>query len=129
LEIKFLFSLFATIGIIIACLGLFGLSSYITAQRTKEIGIRKVLGASLPAIIFMLSKDVLKLIIIALIVSIPFAWYLMSHWLENFSYQIAIGFEIFLLAAAMAIAISYFTVVIQSWKTAISNPMRALQEE
>lgn len=128
-NMKALFSLFASIAILIACLGLFGLSSYITAQRTKEIGIRKILGASPSGLLFLLSKDVLKLIMLALILAIPVAWYFLSQWLDNFNYRIELSFGVFLLAAFIAILISFFTVTLQAWKTTVANPIHSLREE
>jgi putative ABC transport system permease protein len=124
-----LFNYFAGITIIISCLGLFGLATYTAEQRTKEIGIRKVLGASVGTITLLLSKDFLKLVMIAFIIATPMAWYLMNQWLENFAYQIDISIWIFLLAGFLAIAIALLTVSYQSIKAALANPVKSLRNE
>jgi len=124
-----LFSFFALLAITISCLGLFGLSSFMAAQRTKEIGIRKVLGASIFSVWNLLSKDFVYLVIISLFISVPVAWYTMSGWLRGYSYRINIGWEIFLFAALLAIMIALITVSFQALKAAVTNPVKSLRTE
>src|SRR5690606_9450591 len=112
-----------------ACLGLFGLAAFNAEKRSKEIGIRKVLGASVGQITYKLSIDFLKLVGIAIVISLPMAWYAMNKWLEDFSYRIDIGWGVFLLATLLAIAISILTVSYQSIKAAIANPIKSLRTE
>ena len=99
-------SIFAALAIIIACLGLFGLASFSTEQRTKEIGVRKVLGASVANVIFMLSKDIIKLVILANIIALPLVIYVMNNWLENFAYRIDLGYVVFISSAFIAFLIA-----------------------
>jgi len=124
-----LFQLLAGLAIFISCLGLFGLAVFATEQRTKEIGIRKVLGASVAGIIGLLSKDFLKLILIALLVACPLAYYLMEEWLTNYVYRIDISIGVFIVAGALTIGIALLTVGMQSLKAAIANPVKALRSE
>jgi putative ABC transport system permease protein len=123
------FTLFTFLALFIACIGLFGLVSYQIVQRTKEIGIRKVLGASSLTLVELLSKDFLKLVTIALILAIPIAWYAMHQWLNNFAYRIEIHWWVFLLVALPALCIPLFTVGVQSLRAALANPIEALKEE
>lgn len=124
-----IFSFFTMIALLIACMGLFGLVSHQVLQRTKEIGIRKVLGASTFSIVGLISKDFLKLILLALFLAIPIAWYLMDQWLQNFVYHISIEWWIFILAGIMTIAIALLTVSIQSIRAALSSPSESLRTE
>jgi putative ABC transport system permease protein len=124
-----LFVIFAVLAIIIGCLGLFGLSAYTASQRIKEIGIRKVLGASVPDITKMLSTDFLKLIIIAIVIASPIAWWVMSKWLEDFAYRINISLWVFVIAGLVAIVIAFLTVSFQAIKAAIANPVKSLRTE
>jgi putative ABC transport system permease protein len=124
-----LFSTFAGLAIFIACLGLFGLSSFTAARRRKEIGIRKVLGATVVSIIGMLSKDFIKLVLIAIIIAAPIAWYTMSRWLENFASSIRISPGVFILASLTVVLIALATVSWQSVKTALANPVKSLRSE
>ena len=117
------------LGIIIACLGLLGLATFAAQQRVKEIGIRKVLGASVFNVVTLLSKDFLMLVIIALILAVPVAWYVMNEWLKDFAYRINIQWWIFLVAAVIAIIIAFVTISTQAIKTAISNPVKSLRTE
>jgi len=117
------------ISVFLACLGLFGLAALAAINRTKEIGIRKVLGASLPGIVKLLSKDFLKLVIIALIVAAPLAWYFMNKWLQDFAYRISIAWWIFIIAGALAIFIAFITISLQAVKAAIANPVKSLRTE
>ncbi|MEM1134298.1 MAG: ABC transporter permease [Bacteroidota bacterium] len=124
-----LFGLFAALAIFIACLGLFGLAAFTAQKRTKEIGIRKVVGATVPHIIILLSTDFLKLVIIGLLLAIPIAWYSMSRWLEDFAFQIKIDPEVFLLAGFTVVLIALLTVSWQSIKVAVMNPVDSLKNE
>ena len=122
-------SLFAVFAIIISCLGLFGLSSYICEQRTKEIGIRKVLGAAVGTLVIFLNKDFTKLILISIALAIPVSYILMSNWLTNFAYRVEISPALFVAAAMLALIISWATVSGQSIKTALMNPVESLRNE
>ncbi len=123
------FSIFAGFAIFIACLGLMGLSLFATAQRTKEIGVRKVLGATISNIIVLLSKDFIKLVIVAIIIASPVAWFIMHNWLQDFAYRINISWWIFLLAGMLAVLIALVTISFQSIKAAMSNPVKSLRTE
>ena len=124
-----IFGVFAGIAIFIACLGLFGLTAYTTSQRAKEIGIRKVLGASIPSIITLLSSGFLKLFAIAIIIAIPTSWYVMTQWLEGFAYQVGMNFYVFAFAGFIALIIALATISWQSLKAAIANPIESLRSE
>lgn len=124
-----IFISFAIFAIFIACLGLFGLVTYAAEQRTREIGIRKVLGASVTGIVGMLSKDFLKLIIIAMLIAFPVAWFGMNKWLQSFAYRISITWWVFAIAAAMALLIALLTVCLQAIKAALANPVKNLRTE
>ncbi|MES2372820.1 MAG: ABC transporter permease [Bacteroidota bacterium] len=124
-----LFTIFACIAIFIACLGLLGLSSFAITQRIKEIGIRKVLGASAGNLVLLLSKDFLKLVIIAALIAFPIAWYAMSQWLTDFAYRISISWWIFLVAGIIAATIALLTVSVQAIKAAMANPVKSLRTE
>ena len=119
----------AVIAILIACLGLFGLATYTAEQRIKEIGVRKVLGATIPNIISMLSRDFMILVLIASALAIPLAWWAMSQWLEDFAYRINIGWWIFFAAAVIALLIALITVSSQAIKAALANPVKSLRTE
>jgi len=123
-----IFGLFSLLAIFIACMGLLGLAAYITLQRTKEIGIRKVLGASTANLISLLSKDFLKLVFIALLLGSPLAWFAMNKWLENFAYRVDVNWTVFLLAGFLSIIIAFITISFQAIKTARANPIKALKE-
>lgn len=120
---------FAILAIFIACLGLFGLATYMAEQRTKEIGVRKVLGASVSNIVSMLSKDFAKLVLVAAIIAFPVAWWAMNKWLQDFAYRINIGWWIFIVAAAITLLIALCTVIFQAVKAAIANPVKSLRTE
>jgi putative ABC transport system permease protein len=117
------------ISIFLACLGLLGLTMLAIVNRTKEIGIRKVLGASVAHITTLISKDFLKLVAIALIIASPLAWYFMSKWLENFAYRISISWVVFVVSATLAIFIAFVTISIQAVKAALANPVKSLRTE
>jgi putative ABC transport system permease protein len=122
-------SIFAVLAIVIACMGLFGLSVYTARQRTKEIGIRKVLGASVSSITVLLSKDFMKLVGIASVISFPLAGWALTKWLQEFAFRIHIGAWIFGLAAMAAISIALITVSIQAVKAAMANPVKSLRTD
>ena len=124
-----IFSSFTVFAIFIACLGLFGMASYMAEQRTKEIGIRKVLGATVPGVVSLLARDFVKLVLIANLVAWPLAYFAMSSWLQNFAYRTGIALWIFLLTGAAAMAIALLTVSYQSIRAALSDPVRALKYE
>lgn len=123
------FITFALLAILIACLGLFGLTAFVVQQRVKEIGIRKVLGATVPGLLVLLSKDFLMLVAIALLVASPVAWYFMQSWLEDFAYRIRIDGWVFFTAALLAILVAFLTVSFQSIKAALANPVNSLRNE
>ncbi|GAB3943984.1 ABC transporter permease [Spirosoma harenae] len=124
-----IFGLFAMLAIFIACMGLLGLAMYVIRLRTKEIGVRKVLGASIPGLIALLSKDFLKLVLIAIVIASPIAWYIMDRWLQDFAYKITIEWWMFALAGLLAIVIALVTVSFQSIKAALMNPVKSLRSE
>ncbi|MEM1406862.1 MAG: FtsX-like permease family protein, partial [Bacteroidota bacterium] len=124
-----LFSVFAGLAIFIACLGLFGLTTYTTTQRTKEIGIRKVLGASVSTIVLLLSKDFSKLLVLAFIIAIPLSWYAIQGWLDGFAYRVSIGVGVYILSAVTVAFIALFTMSWQSIKVALQNPVNSLKNE
>jgi putative ABC transport system permease protein len=126
---KTIFTVFACIAIFIACLGLFGLSAFAITQRIKEIGIRKVLGASLGSIVQLLSTDFLKLVAIAAVIAFPVAWYAMHKWLEDFAYRSSVPWWIFVIAGLLAAAIALFTISFQAIKAALTNPVKNLRTE
>ncbi len=126
---KTIFTIFACIAIFIACLGLFGLSAFAISQRIKEIGIRKVLGASVNTIVSLLSKDFLKLVLLAALIAFPIAWYAMNNWLEDFAYRIAIPWWAFIVAGILAALIALFTISFQAIKAAVRNPVKSLRTE
>jgi putative ABC transport system permease protein len=124
-----LFTIFSFIAIFIACLGLFGLSAFTISQRVKEIGVRKVLGASIPQIVTELSKDFLKLVLIASVIALPVAWYAMSKWLLDFAFRISIQWWVFVMAGVVALVIAFVTISFQSIKAAMANPVKSLRSE
>jgi putative ABC transport system permease protein len=120
---------FAVLAILIACLGLFGLATYMAEQRTKEIGVRKVLGATVGNVVAMLSKDFLKLVLIAAVVAFPVSWWFMNKWLEDFAFRIDIGWWVFAVAGLAALSIALLTVSVQAIKAALANPVKSLRTE
>jgi putative ABC transport system permease protein len=122
-----LFIVFAGLAVIIACLGLFGLAAYAAEQRNREIGIRKVLGASITAIVTMLSKDFVKLVIISFVIAAPLAWLTMSKWLQGFAYRQNIQWWVVILAGAGAVLIAFATISLQSFRAAAANPVESLR--
>jgi putative ABC transport system permease protein len=124
-----IFSLFAAISIVIAALGLFGLSAFSIQQRTKEIGVRKVLGASVQNVVLLLSKEFMLMIFIAFIIAVPLTWIAMHHWLQEFAYRVNMNWFIFILAGVIALLIGLLTVSFQAIKAAISNPVKSLRAD
>jgi putative ABC transport system permease protein len=124
-----IFSAFAIIAILIACLGLFGLATYITQQRVKEIGIRKIFGATVPDLILLVSKEFLRLVIIAFLLAIPLAWWAMHKWLQDYQYRIDLKWWMFLAAGVLVMVIAVLTVSFQSVKAAYANPVKSLRTE
>jgi putative ABC transport system permease protein len=124
-----LFTVFAMLAIFIGCLGLFGLSAYTASQRIKEIGIRKVLGASVSDITTMLSRDFIKLVAIAILIATPVAWFVMNNWLQEFAYRTTISWWIFAVAGLAALLIALITVSFQAIKAALANPVKSLRTE
>jgi putative ABC transport system permease protein len=123
------FRLFAGIAIVIGCLGLYGLIAFATVQRTKEVGIRKVLGAPLASIVYLFTREFIALIIIAFVIAAPIAWYMMNSWLQDFAYHINIGAGIFLVAITASFLIAGLTIAWQTIKAAVANPVKALRSE
>ena len=123
------FGIFTAFAIFVACLGLFGLTMFATIQRTKEIGIRKVLGASVSNIVLLLTKDFVKLVAIACVIAFPLAWWVMNNWLHDFSYRIPINAWVFVLAGAFALLIAVVTISYQAISAALSNPVKSLRSE
>ncbi len=124
-----LFTVFACIAILIACLGLFGLASFAITQRIKEIGIRKVLGASTTGIVALLSGDFMKLVALAALIAFPVAAYAMHKWLQDFAYRIDIPWWIFVLAGVLAAIVALFTISLQAIRAALANPVNNLRSE
>ncbi|MEM6698120.1 MAG: FtsX-like permease family protein, partial [Bacteroidota bacterium] len=123
------FKIFAGLAMLISCIGLWGLATHTAAQRTKEIGVRKVLGASVTNLVGLLAKDFIKLVIIGLLIAIPVTWYLTSQWLQNFAFAIELQWWVCALAAFSAIGIALLTVSFQSVKAALINPIESLRNE
>lgn len=124
-----LFNAFAGIAVLISCLGLFGLATFTAEMRTKEIGIRKVLGATVLSITTLLSKDFLKLVLVGIVIASPIAYYAMEKWLEDFAYRIQISGWVFGLAGLVSILIAFITVSYQAIKSALTNPTQSLKSE
>jgi putative ABC transport system permease protein len=128
-KLGWILGIFSGLTIFVACLGLFGLATFTAEQRVKEIGIRKVLGATVSSIVTLLSKDFLKLVFIAFVIATPVSWYLMNRWLQDFAYKINISVWIFIIAAVLAIAITLVTVSFRAVKAAVNNPVDSLRNE
>ncbi|MEQ8572921.1 MAG: FtsX-like permease family protein, partial [Fulvivirga sp.] len=124
-----LLKLFSGLSIFISCLGLLGMISFIVAQRTKEVGVRKVLGAGVMSIVLLFTKDFMALVLVAFAIASPIAWYVMDSWLGNFAYQIDIKFWFFALAMLISVIITFITIGFQSFQSAISNPVDSLRDE
>ncbi len=124
-----LFSVFTGLSLVIACLGLFGLAAFTAEQRTKEIGVRKVLGASLTDIVVLLSKGFATLVAVAFVVAVPLAYFAMDRWLQNFAYRIEISWPIFLIAGLSVLLVALLTVSYQAVKAALTDPVESLRYE
>jgi putative ABC transport system permease protein len=124
-----IFNLFALLGIFISSLGLYGLSAFMAEQRTKEIGVRKVLGAPVFSLVYLLSAGITKLILIAICIAIPLSWYAVNSWLAGFAYHIHVSWLIFFIASAAALGIAWLTVSYESIKAATVNPIKSLRTE
>ncbi len=122
------FNGFATLTILVSCLGLFGFVTFTTGQRTKEIGIRKILGASVVNVVLLLSKDFLKLVIIAFFIAAPVAWYALDRWLQDFAYRVGLEGWLFAAAGGLVILIAVLTVSFQSINAALMNPVNTLKQ-
>jgi ABC-type antimicrobial peptide transport system permease subunit len=120
---------FAALAIFISCLGLFGLAAYVAEQRTKEIGIRKVLGASIAQVWMLLSLDFVVLVIISCVVASPIALYFLNNWLQKYQYHVSIGLGVFIASGIMAIMITLITISFQAIKAALANPVKSLRSE
>ncbi|HEV3250093.1 MAG TPA: FtsX-like permease family protein, partial [Puia sp.] len=128
-QLSKLYKIFAGIAIFISCLGLYGLVSFMAVQRVKEVGIRKVLGASVVNIVYLFSREFSLLVIIAFVIATPIAWYLMNKWLQDFSYRITPGAGIFLVAIGGSIAMAWLTVGYRAIKAASASPVKSLRTE
>jgi len=128
-KLNTLFNYFSSLGIFISCLGLFGLTAFTTRKRTKEIGIRKVLGATVPNVLGLISREFIWLVIISMVIACPVGWYVVNLWLENFAYQIKVSAWFFLLAGGLTIVIAIITVSFQAIKAAVANPVDTLRYE
>ena len=124
-----LLMIFTILAIIVACLGLFGLVTFTAEQRRKEIGIRKVLGSSVNGIVILLAKDLVKLVLIAMLIATPIAWIAMNKWLQDFAYRINIGWWIFGIAGMAGLVIAFVTVSIKAVNAALANPVKSLRTE
>ena len=121
--------MFAGLAIFIACLGLFGLASFAANRRFKEIGVRKVLGSSVTSIVVLLSKDLLKPVLVATAIALPLGYFAMSKWLEDFAYKAPVGWDVFVLSVLITFAIALFTVGWKALKAAMANPVKSLRNE
>jgi putative ABC transport system permease protein len=128
-KLKSLLTIFTSIAIFVGCLGLFGLAAYTAERRRKEVGIRKVLGASTQGMVLLLTKDFIKLVVISLLIASPVAWYFMNKWLQDFAYRVPISWWVFVIAAIVALSIAFITVSFQAIKAAIANPVKSLRTE
>ncbi len=120
---------FAGLAILISCLGLFGLATFTAQRRQKEIGIRKVIGASVNSIVSLFSAEFLQLVFVAVLIAFPISWWAMSEWLQGFAYRVSIGVDVFLVAGASVVGIALMTVAYQAIKAATLNPVKSLRSE
>jgi ABC-type antimicrobial peptide transport system permease subunit len=128
-QLSKLYEIFAAIAIFLSCLGLYGLASFMAVQRIKEVGIRKVLGASIRSIIYLFSKEFIVLICIAFVIAATLAWYFMHQWLQDFAYRINLDWWLFALAAVLSLVIALITISFQAIKAALANPVKNLRTE
>ena len=123
------FTTFSSLAILLACLGLFAITAFSVVQRTKEIGIRKVLGANVSSIVLLISKDFLLMVFVAIVIASPIAWFASNKWLQDFAYRIHINWWIFIVAGAVSLMIAAFTISMQAIKAALANPVDSLKSE
>jgi ABC-type antimicrobial peptide transport system permease subunit len=128
-QLSQLYKIFAAIAIFLSCLGLYGLASFMAVQRIKEIGIRKVLGATASNIVYLFSKEFILLISIAFVIATPVAWFFMHQWLQNYPFRIELSWWIFLIGGLASVLIALITVCFQAIKAAIANPVKSLRSE
>jgi putative ABC transport system permease protein len=128
-QMELIYKIFAGIAIFISCLGLYGLVSFMVVQRTKEVGVRKVLGASVGNIVFLFSKEFMILISLSFVVAVPVGWYLMNGWLQNFVYRISVSADVFIIAIAASLLLAWFTVGYKAIRAALANPVKSLRSE
>jgi ABC-type antimicrobial peptide transport system permease subunit len=128
-QLSQLYTIFAGIAIFISCLGLYGLVSFMATQRVKEVGIRKVLGASVAHIVYLFSREFTLLILLSFVIAAPLAWYIMTQWLRDFEFRIQLGAGIFLLAIAGSVLIAWITVGYRAIRAALTNPVKSLKSE
>ena len=119
----------AIIAVFLACMGIFGLSLFTVEEKTKEIGIRKVLGATASNIVFILSKEFVRWVVVGAFLAFPIAWMIMNTWLQNFAYRTSIGFDAFALALVLSIVVAFLAVSFQSIRAALGNPVNAIRHE
>jgi len=124
-----IFTSFSILAIVVACLGLFALSAFMVEQRSKEISVRLVLGASVNSVFQLLTWDFLRLVLIAILVAAPVSWYLMAHWLEDYAYRTTIGWDVFVVSGVTSVLIALFTISFQSIKAALVSPVKGLRSE
>jgi ABC-type antimicrobial peptide transport system permease subunit len=124
-----IFNLFALLGLAISCLGLYGLSAFMAEQRTKEIGVRKVLGASVGNLVYLLSSGITKLILIAIVIAVPVSWYAANSWLSDFAYHIRVSWLVFFAGSFGVLVVAWLTVSYESLKAAMANPIKSLRME
>jgi ABC-type antimicrobial peptide transport system permease subunit len=128
-QLSHLYKIFAGIAIFISCLGLYGMVSFMAVQRTKEVGIRKTLGASVANIVYLFSKEFTLLIVIAFVIAAPVAWYFINQWLQAYTYRIKPGAGVFILTISISIIIAWLTVGYKAIKAALVNPVKSLKSE
>jgi putative ABC transport system permease protein len=128
-KVSSIITIFTIIAMFISCLGLYGLSTYMAERRFKEIGVRKVMGASINQIVGLMSKEFIKLVMVAFVIAVPVAWYMMNKWLEGFAYKIPVNISVFVYAGLAALLIALLTVSFESIKAASTNPVKSLRNE
>ena len=128
-QLSYLYKIFAAIAIFLSCLGLYGLASFMAVQRIKEVGIRKVLGATAGNIVYLFSKEFIILISIAFVIAVPIAWYYMHDWLQDYPFRIELSWWIFMVGGLASVLIALATIIFQAIKAAIANPVKSLRTE